>query len=162
MKKLYDLALAGFAFVRALFVRRDPVKNFSQNGHSILEGWDHAPDEEIIQRALAASRKAPSPARVALFGYAGPAQGELIPLRGTLLTAGTATTNQVVLTPCPLGTGHAGPFPFELSNGTRVSAPHGQKVRVNGRDEELCELYDYDRVELCGNHFLFLDMGGAR
>lgn len=158
MRKIFDMFLAGLAFLRALVARRDPVKSYSKNGHSILEGWDCAPDEEIIQRALLAGRKAQTSARVALFGYAGPARGELIPLEGTLLTAGTAATNSVVLTPSPASSGSAGPYPFELTGGTRVSAPHGQKIRVNGREEEMCDLYDYDRLELCGNKFLVLEM----
>ena len=158
MSKIIEFFLSGLASLHALITRRDAIARHSQNGHSILKGWDHAPEEEIIQSALLASRKPLGPAKVALFGYAGPARGELIALHGALLTAGTASTNQVILTPSTLGEGQVGPFPFELSSGTKVSAPHGQKIRVNGREEEMCDLYDYDRIELCGNHFLVLEM----
>jgi len=157
MSTILNYFFAALAFVRALFDRRDPVKNYTQGGHALLEGWDHAPEDEIIRRAMVANQKSASPASVALFGYAGPAKGELIPLRGPLLTVGTASNNQVVLTPSAAG--QAGPFPFEIAKRITVSAPTGMKVRVNGRDEERCDLYDYDRVELCGNHFLVLEMG---
>lgn len=158
MNKLLDLLIASFAFVRALFTRRDPVKNYSQGGHALLEGWDHAPEEEIIRRAGNASRKSVAPAAVALYGYAGPALGELIPLRGPFLTVGTEITNHVVLTPDSKA-GTCGPYPFEIADGITVSAPAGQRVRVNGREEERCDLYDYDRIELGGNHFLVMEMG---
>lgn len=159
MSKLLNYLFASGAFLRALVTRRDPVKGHSQSGHALIEGWDHAPEDEIIRQAYLVSRKSQRPATVALFGYDGPARGELIPLRGSVLTVGTATTNQIVLTPAANRAESAGPYPFDLSEGITVSAPLGQRVKVNGREEEKCELYDYDRVELAGNHFLVLEMG---
>lgn len=157
MKALFDLFLAGLAFLKALVSRRDPVKSFSANGHSLLEGWDHAPEEELIRKAMNASRKAEHPARVALYGYAGPSKGELIALHGHLLTLGTEIGNEVVLTPSKPGP--AGPYTLDLSGGFTLTAPQGHRVWVNGREEDRARLYDYDRVELCGNKFLVMEMG---
>lgn len=149
---------AGLRFLGTLFGRLDPEKGYSDNGHSILEGWNQAPEETVISKMRATDRRKAELAQIGLYATNGPHHGELFLLRGPSRTVGTTLTDDLVITPNGNQTQVAQPVVLQIGSMVRVMAPAGETVTVNGTKTDSATVFDFDEIEIFGNQFLFLDL----
>lgn len=150
--KVYFRACA--AFFRTLFAPKMPIKKYSPNGHPILEGWTHSPEEKIIEKAIDARNFQKGRARLALYCYMGPHKGELLILDRNLETFGRDASNSKVITSDALE--ETTQYTIFQNGVSKLIAPSGQFFKVNGIEEQRSNLYDFDEIELLGNRFLAL------
>lgn len=157
MKTIVATFKAMFAFLKALLERKDPVSRVSDGGHTILKGWDGAPEEDLIEMFLAEQSAPKGTARGALYCFKGTHAGEVLFLASGVNLLGSSPENQLVVT--PENSGAANGLRFFVNGVTQLLANPGTSFRVNGREEHQASLFDFDEVELMGNHFLVMDLG---
>lgn len=149
---------ACLAFVGALFGRRQRAAQFSPNGHAVLEGWDKSPDEEILQGLNALKNRRVNHPRLFLYGISGPHQGEVFALGRGRERLSKDMEATVVLTPATRG---EGAYQMLINGHITLTSDAGSYFRLNGREEESSEVYDYDEIDLMGNRFLMLEVNGS-
>jgi len=157
-ERIGKLIRASGAFGRSLLRSRAGVTDYSANGFSRLEGWGRVPEEDLIARCRGRQGAACGTARMALVGITGPHAGETFLLRGAIQTVGQIAGADVVITPVGEPRGN---FQFVFDRGARLVAAPGGEFRLNGSPVVESELYDYDDIELLGNRFLVMQLGGT-
>ncbi len=154
LRKLSNLTKASFGFLRMMVRARDKVISISANGHTVLEGWEHCPEENIIREARTSDKPPVERYRTALFCYAGAHAGEIFLLGRSLERIAKDVDADLILTPSDLNSTEG--FRVLINGVVNLMADPGAHFKLNGREEEKSELLDYDEVELMGNHFVVL------
>jgi hypothetical protein len=155
MLKLYFRAM--WAWMRALLKPIDLVEDWCSRGHSVLLGWEFCPDCRWLDRVDQHRQQRESyPAKCLLYCYKGPHQSELIVLRGHEESIGT-TPNQSRVITCD-SSKNSERIKVLLVEKNIFLSETKQSFQVNGVDTWKENIYDYDEIEMFGNHFLVLDL----
>ncbi|MEZ4749445.1 MAG: hypothetical protein R3B54_02105 [Bdellovibrionota bacterium] len=157
MKKVKHILKASGAFMKELVRPKDRVAGYSPNGHSLLDGWEEAPEERILAKCQQLQKKRRAQQRrIALYCFEGAHQGEILFAGKSFETLGRAKNSSLVLTPVQSEDFRS----YQLMiNGVRtLIAEPGTVFKLNGHEEQQGELFDYDEVELLGNRFLALQV----
>ncbi|MCB0418132.1 MAG: hypothetical protein H6617_11970 [Bdellovibrionaceae bacterium] len=160
MRKLGHLLKASGVFVKELLRPKDRVAGYSPNGHTLLEGWEEAPEERILARCQQQQKlRRAQPRRLALYCFDGAHQGEILFAGKSFETLGRAKSSSLVMTPVQNEDFRS----YQLMiNGVRtLIAEPGTVFKLNGHEEQQGELFDYDEVELLGNRFLALQVDAS-
>lgn len=157
MKRISHFMSASGAFLKTLVKPSENSSGFSVNGHTILEGWNGAPEEQLIARCKQLqAKKAKQSRRIALYCFQGSHEGEVLFLGRSFETIGRGTHNSLVLTPIE---GEEARRYQMMINGVRtLIAETGTVFKLNGLEEQQAELFDYDELEILGNKFIVLDV----
>jgi hypothetical protein len=157
VKTLLTLFKATFAFLRALVERRDPVMRLSDTGHSVLRGWEDAPEENLLREFQDEQETPKGTPKGALYCFKGTHAGEVLFLQSGVNMLGASPDNHLVVT--PEGGGAQNGLRFFVNGVTQCLANPGTTFKVNGHEEHQASLFDFDEVELMGNQFLVMDLG---
>lgn len=158
MNILAKIRAAG-AFTKTLLGPRDPVTKNCAFGITQLEGWTEAPEIRVVKESAAHTQVVKRlPALGVLYCYAGPHAGDTFFLSEKRNRVAQDATAQIVLTPA--ADHSAASYELLCKEDAELIgiAPH--PFYLNGRPEYQARLVDYDEVDLCGNRFIYLALGG--
>jgi len=142
-RALHHLKATG-TFVHTLFQHRDPID------------WDRSVEAQLKKHHEALKNQKTPKSRLALYCYEGPHQGEIFELSQNLETLGPEVQNTQVISPSE--TSVAQTLQIQSLRGFKVQASPAKSFLLNGVEEQLAELYDFDELEALGSRFLVLDL----
>ena len=153
MKRLIKSTLS---FLQTLFRARDPIISYSNSDRSILKGWEGDPEEKILQSVDTIFAKEQVPPFAILLGLEGNHKTELHLLTQSKTTIGLSWRDDLVIT--PKGIDRPSKFVILKEDGkTRIRADGLGFFLLNDKETAEAEIFDYDRLSIMGNNFLYME-----
>ena len=159
MKAICRTAKALYGYFKTLVRPSFPIQGRSLHGHTVLAGWQDAPEEKLILSATQLKNQKHREIKLACFCYEGPHAGELIFLGKEMETLGKDSANSIVLTPSDRE--NQSTYKLMLNDMPLLMTEKGDLFKLNGRTSQKAELFDFDELEILGNKLLVLSLDKA-